>query len=741
MPDSARHEWVIAPFRADRDAAFRNLAGTWHHINAHRNLRGSYTGAIEVVRRLLNYPPAVLDHVITAHQLTLLLICPELANQGFASAEVLKWLTYSMEGNSPSRTLRLAHGLTDFLLDYAAQQSLSRLCISFENVDFADPLDQEFLAVLLRRSDPNQLLIRVCTSSDRLDGPLRSALRTFASTKHLEPFVPAEMAAIPEAWRIWLRRCATGWAGEWAGLSDLSKYFDLSAMQPESSSLQELFEDVVTDIPLVERCALGNEYVRSDCTSDSLVIKNAYSAIPVEQRWVLHRARRQELEGLNEYSLSLGAIPLHSELEGTDPAPLLAASKHYMHVAFYDATLEWALHGRRMLPAEDRGQAYTEFSRNILFALMLLGRLDEVDAICAENLALSDDPALLAHTTYAKAILSARLYQPSRRDYEAAGNWIRQSLAFTERVQPSETRAVNIAFLRNTTALVEMRTGHLATAHELLCEALRYMSAEAPNKYQAESAILLHNRARLHVQRKQLSQAIEDLTTLLQHQPGNSEAYFDRGVLHQRLGLHEQASRDYAAAIKWSPPYAEAYFNRARALVSLGEVDQAILDYTRALDLVPGHIEALIDRARLFHARNNFEAARTDVHTALLLAPTNARLLCLLGLLELENGNLVQAYESLTKSIEAEPSLPDAWANRATVLYKQGALDQARLDLSRALSLREDPAAFYNRGRCFEAQKRWTEAADDYSRALKLTRGDVRYILRRLAWCQKAASS
>jgi len=288
---------------------------------------------------------------------------------------------------------------------------------------------------------------------------------------------------------------------------------------------------------------------------------------------------------------------------------------------------------------------------------------------------------------------------------------------------------------------VEMRTGHLATAHELLCEALRYMSAEAPNKYQAESAILLHNRARLHVQRKQLSQAIEDLTTLLQHQPGNSEAYFDRGVLHQRLGLHEQASRDYAAAIKWSPPYAEAYFNRARALVSLGEVDQAILDYTRALDLVPGHIEALIDRARLFHARNNFEAARTDVHTALLLAPTNARLLCLLGLLELENGNLVQAYESLTKSIEAEPSLPDAWANRATVLYKQGALDQARLDLSRALSLREDPAAFYNRGRCFEAQKRWTEAADDYSRALKLTRGDVRYILRRLAWCQKAASS
>jgi tetratricopeptide (TPR) repeat protein len=743
VPDCARHEWVIAPFRADRNAAARDVAGSWHDINAHRNLRGSYTGAIEVVRRVLLSEPAsfVADHFITPHQVTLLLTCPELAGRGFASADVRKWLAFSMEGNSSSRTLRLAHGLTDFLLSCAAQKSISRLCLSFENVDFADPLDQEFLAVLLRRSDPNRLLIRVCTSSEGLVDPLRSALETFASAKRLQPFVPTEMAVIPEAWRIWLRSCATGWAGEWAALSDLSKYFDLSTMRPESANLRELCENVIVDISLAERRALGNEYVRSDCTSDNLVTRNAYLALSAEQRGISHRARRKELEARNEASLSLGAIPLHSEQEGVDPAPLLAASKHYMHVAFYDAALDWALRGRRMLPAADRGQTYTEFSRNILFALLLLDRLDEVDAICAENLAGSGDPALLAHTTYAKAILAARLYEPSRRDYQAAQGWIKKSLAFTEVLPPSQTRAVNIAFLRNTMALVEMRTDHLATAHDLLCEALQYMSTEAPNKYEAESAILLHNRARLHVKRRQPTQAIEDLTTLLHHQPGNSEAYFDRGVLYQRLRLHEEALRDYDAAIKWSPPYTEAYFNRARTRVSLGRGDEAIADYTRVLDLVPGHIEALIDRACLFHAQSDFEASHIDVNAALLLAPANARLLCLRGLLEFESGNLVQSQESFTKSIEAEPSLPDAWANRATVLYKQGELDRACLDLTHALSLREDAAAFYNRGRCLESQKRWTEAAADYRRALTLVSGDARHILRHLALCEQAESS
>jgi Tfp pilus assembly protein PilF len=185
------------------------------------------------------------------------------------------------------------------------------------------------------------------------------------------------------------------------------------------------------------------------------------------------------------------------------------------------------------------------------------------------------------------------------------------------------------------------------------------------------------------------------------------------------LGQHHEALRDFDAAIKWSPPYPEAHFNRAQTLVSLGCINESLVDYERVLTLVPGHIEAIIDRARLFQARKNLDAARKDSNAALLLSPTNARLLCLHGLLDLGDGSLAQAYESFTKAIEADASLPDAWPNRATAFFQQGDLDRAYLDLTQALALRADSAAFYNRGRCFERQRRWIEATEDYSHALE----------------------
>jgi tetratricopeptide (TPR) repeat protein len=264
------------------------------------------------------------------------------------------------------------------------------------------------------------------------------------------------------------------------------------------------------------------------------------------------------------------------------------------------------------------------------------------------------------------------------------------------------------------------------------------MATEAPTKFESECAILLHNRARLQSKRNELPKAIDDLTTLLRHQPGNYEGYFDRGVLRQRSGNTEEAIRDFDAAIEWSPPDPDVHFNRAQAWLSLDRVDEALADYTRVLDLHPAHIEALTDRAYLFCTQGKLSDARSDVNAALLLSPPSARLLCISGLLELKSQNLEQACLLFTKAIEADSSLPDAWANRATVHFQQGKFDQACLDLSRALSLREDSETFYNRGRCFEMQKKWSQAAADYSRALQLVAGDDSHIQRHLAMCQQA---
>ena len=287
----------------------------------------------------------------------------------------------------------------------------------------------------------------------------------------------------------------------------------------------------------------------------------------------MHLARAESLGRLGEPSLALGAIPFHHEQAGGDAATLLAASRSCLDMACYDAALEWAVRGRRMLahapPGKTQGKTYADLTRQMLFALLLLGRYDEVERLCEDLLADSTDSALLAHATYAMAILNARLYERSRRDYDAAKSWIEKSQAFTDATPASPTRAVNAAFLMNTLALVEMRKGRADVARQTLVDALALMARDAPDLYRNESAILLHNMARLEIATGRPDLAIGHLSTLLSQQPGDSSAWFDRGLIHQRAGRHDAALRDYDAAIRWEPAHTEAHFNRAQTLAAL----------------------------------------------------------------------------------------------------------------------------------------------------------------------------
>lgn len=697
-----RHEWIIASLPADRDAAPRDRRVEWFVVDSHPNLRGPYTAAVNLIHLLLESSVPLPPELLSRHQLTLRTISPA-ARDFPASEPVADWLEISREGNAPSWTLRLAHGLTDFVLAFATHVAGSSPVnaappgICFTNADRADSLDREFFSVLLRRAEPGRLRLRICSSSTRVEEPLKSALEIHTQVKI------SKAARQPEPLR-----------------------------EPSTPSRVELLR-------------LSREYVESDCTADTEDRKSAYTACSPEERRVLHGDRARSLEAGKRTDLSLGPIPFHYEQAGENPGSLLAAANRCMQLGYYNTALDWAMRGRAMIPAGHASKQYSELTRHALFALLLLRRFPEVEAMCDDNLARSEDSALLAHTTYAKAILLARLYEPARRDFNAARAWIEKSAAFTLRLPDSDVRTVNLAFLRNTLALVEMRTGQFDAAYDLLTSALGLIASDAPGKFREECVLLFHNRARLHTVRKQYGRAIDDFTELLRHRPGISGAYLDRGLLHQRSGAYEEALRDYSAAIEWSPPYPEPHLNRAQALAALGRPEEALAEYARVLELAPDHIEAIAGRGCLLFDRGDVASARKDAETGLRLVPKHAKLLCLRGLVELKTGDLNAALASFTESIEASPGLADAWANRATVLFKRGEATGALRDLDEALALREDAAAFYNRARIFESQKRWTRAIEDYSQAVRLAASlpgrDTGPILKRLTFCQGAMAA
>lgn len=624
-------------------------------VDCHRNHAGPYTGANALVRACVPIAWAAAPDLTFQHALTLLLIAPELGELLPASELLSRALSLSREGNSRLYTTRLAHGVADFLLAVLISTAHARATVRFENVHGADPLDRELIAVLLERADPRSLRITVCTPTREMDEPLHSALSARASVR---------LAA------------------------------------PQHSGTADDAGRRVAALSSPRRRALARRFVESDCTSGDPCARRAYELSDAQLRGRLHDARLERLRAAPTPSLELGAIPFHAERASTPAVePLVLASARCIRMGYYEASLDLARRGMRLIGDATGDPAFGELGRNIAFSLLMLGRHEDAEAYCREIESATNESALRSHCAYAMAILDARLRPADRRDYGAARAWIERAIAFGEAVPDSETKVVNLVFLRNTLALVEMRTGRGEEALRLLSDGLRRLASEAPSKYGTESIILLHNRARVHVATGRPESALDDYSALLRLEPTNSEAHLDRGVLLQRLGRTPEALADYDAAIAWSPPYAEAYFNRALARRALGLEDGALFDLAHVLALEPRHAAALVNRAGLLYGQREYAAAREDVTRVLAHDQRNAKAWCLAGLLEMAARRWPEARLAFDRALAFDGAEHTALINRATLFVREGDVAGALRDLDAVIERNADATALLNRDR------------------------------------------
>ncbi len=574
---------------------------------------------------------------------TLLAVRPELRSLLPVPPEVERSLTFSREGNRRSWSLRSAHALVDFVLDCLEGAAGRSWRVGFFGVDQADPLDGEFLAVLVRRITADRLPIAIASASDDLPPLLQQALLL-----RLGSFVPALDA--------------------------------LAGAAPASA----------------------DQYVESDCTLDDPAALEDYAALPEAERAELHRRRADRLQALGEPSLALGAIPLHVERAGGDPAVLAAASRRCLHFAYYEAALDWAGRAVRLAEAQGNDSVRNNAMRDMIFATLLLDRFDEAEALSERALAESTDPALCGHAYYALAILYARLHERARHDYGRARSCLELALGFFGMLPPSGGRASNLAFLRNTLALVALREGNPEGALQLLTEAIDYFAREAPETFAAQAMIMLHNRARLHTLARRECEALKDLGRLLELEPTSPEALFDRALIHHKAGRFGEALRDYDASLRWGPPLVEALLNRAQLLAKTGDRAGARRDYDHLFSMDPDHLEIIVGRATWLWEEGRLGAADSETERGLTLYPDNARLLCLRGLVALVRNRLHEAEVAFTAALAQDPRLADAWANRAIVRWRRDEAEAALGDIEQALALRDDPTIRRNRERILE---------------------------------------
>ncbi|MGV9264870.1 tetratricopeptide repeat protein [Kitasatospora sp. NPDC003701] len=657
-----RHHWVRAAGRPARvDARERlDLPPVLAAVNADRRLRGPYTAVGSILRAIVPDALARCPDAVTGHDIEILSTTPELRDLVPATRETLTSLAVPKERTrfySALRTLRIAHGLVEFLEAYLGALGAGPRALIVDDAHRADPTDAEFLAVLLRRIDPALLTVVVTTGSEPPQRPAGIGSED----------LPTALAT----------RCAV------LEPADRGGRLDEGASRTAADA------------------ALGRGYIDGDGVGDDPDALAAYLGLPPTERARLHDLRRAELETAGESSLRLGAIAWHAE-HGSDPSgagadTLRHALDHCMDLGYYHAVLDLGERGRRLVTHESNPTHWWAFTTKMTTSYAALGLADSALPLYDEARALSSSPEVHMQAAYATAMLHTRHFDADRRDHQVARSWVNQAIAFAKWHPEPKEREARVVFNRNGLALIEVHQGRLDEALSLLDACIaRLDETLEDHEHALHRSVLRYNRAQVYAGLGRHAEAVADYTAVIECDPNYAEYYFDRGMLWRDLGRPEQALADYDRAIRLSPPFPEAYFNRADVQAELGDTEAAVADFGYVLQLDPAFADARLNRAALLLESGEHQLARSEIRAGLAATPDSPQLLCLKGQLLAAEGDAAAASETWEAALAVDPEYAQAWALRGELRYQEGDLDGAGADLARAVELSDDPGMRFN---------------------------------------------
>jgi tetratricopeptide (TPR) repeat protein len=204
-------------------------------------------------------------------------------------------------------------------------------------------------------------------------------------------------------------------------------------------------------------------------------------------------------------------------------------------------------------------------------------------------------------------------------------------------------------------------------------------------------------------------------------EPGNADAYNNRGYSKQIKGDFDGAIADYSKAIELKPDFALAYINRGNSKQFKGDVDGAIADYSATIDLRTDYAEAYNCRGYAKQTKGDLDGAIADHSKAIELKPDFALAYINRGNAKHLKGDLDGAITDCTKAIKLKPDFADAYVTRAAAKAAKTDWDGAIEDYTKALELKPDYAEAYNsRGYAKQIKGDLDGAIADHSKAIEL---------------------
>jgi tetratricopeptide (TPR) repeat protein len=212
------------------------------------------------------------------------------------------------------------------------------------------------------------------------------------------------------------------------------------------------------------------------------------------------------------------------------------------------------------------------------------------------------------------------------------------------------------------------------------------------------------------------TQAIVCLNRAIEIRPDAAQQY-------QQLGqpLAQKAIKHFDKKLSDNANDANAYRDRAMANQFIGMYASSIEDLTMALDLASGSVSLLIQRGRVYAATGDHRSAIKDFTRALKIDRRNHLARFYRAQSRVQCGHLDRAQRDIQKAIRINSCRPAYHQLLADVFLESGRLDQVVLSLDRSILLDStDVAAFQLRGEIQSRLKNYFAAVSDFTRALEL---------------------
>jgi tetratricopeptide (TPR) repeat protein len=215
--------------------------------------------------------------------------------------------------------------------------------------------------------------------------------------------------------------------------------------------------------------------------------------------------------------------------------------------------------------------------------------------------------------------------------------------------------------------------------------------------------------------------------------PGGAQRFYDRGVQYYETHDYKSAKEQFGRAISVNPNFKEAYFQRALVHQRVGEIDDAIADYTGFLRLKPDDWAAFYNRGLAYRSRGDRERALADFTEAERLKPDDTRSVLRRVEIYRAAGDFGQALSLLGSLIDRYGNNLDYRYARAELRREIGDLDGALRDLDAVVAITDRHAfePYVKRGRLRRETGDIADALADFEAAIARKPDDLQAYLER----------